>query len=964
MKKIIETLCVLIAVLAFASCQEDEMEKTVREGLPCSLTLSISVPEAGEAVMTKATDAQETSVEKVALLFYKKSQPDEVPVVVEITGLDKIEPEKVSETNYKYTVTVQTDELYSGEWYLYAVANYDKNYIPVDLDKLKSMTKSQIDDFCVTGSSELDFVESGVLLSGKYEQEDKDGKLTLTEGGNNLDGELVLRRLISKSIFVFKNGSGVTFIPESYELHNYSISSTLMERTGWVDKNGKELEEKSSTTRGTHPGNLTYKAASSTSPLLLKQSYIPITQKDGENYTFFFYTQENVQGSSDITSYNLREERNNGSRDFKNAPENATYVVVKGRYSGPGENTDEIVTGNVEYTIHLGDFSQSTGSNGNFTIRRNTKYTYNVTVNGVNSIIVEAKQEDLDGGYQHGAEGDIMKLNEKNSVRLDAHYEQVLLSLDLADFPMSSFSLVIKTPYTDKEINSVDDFSDDDDLDWIKFGKPASSSTFQKYGDVRGTLGTIKDLVTELSELSSSQSSYKYCLVENGKIYIAAYVNEYYYDDKTDNANLAKYINADDREMRWATSVNTSDDKHSTYTATPIFSIAQRSIKAAMNLTLDNPFGIETVEETPETKLDPSYSGSENGDRNLSTGTDCNGWLNMSSLVGKKWSEFVNEATNGYINGTLDKTNIMVSSTGYAVYQMLSRNRDLNGDNTIDEEELRWFLPSRNQYATLWYGYGSLVMEARLGGCSTYVTSSNGGERIWWRNHGVSFNTNNPNNNVAVRTIRNLKNYNAASSEVSYYDSANRIVTVSGIDEALNMRTYLMQGDYLPHKIGDESDKLPKAFKISKNYVTLTGYTASQVSNNTDVAGEYYEEEDKSDLGLWRVPNEKEFGMICQYLGLTNIPNCTMMRTVDSNGRSYFRWANYCVTSSSSSKIYVPIVTSDDRKLEYASPQNERTGTKGTFVPIVYYVRDVEPVSGNNTNASESSYVNGGIGVR
>ena len=204
-------------------------------------------------------------------------------------------------------------------------------------------------------------------------RENKDGKLTLTEGGNNLDGELVLRRLISKSIFVFKNGSGVTFIPESYELHNYSISSTLMERTGWVDKNGKELEEKSSTTRGTHPGNLTYKAASSTSPLLLKQSYIPITQKDGENYTFFFYTQENVQGSSDITSYNLREERNNGSRDFKNAPENATYVVVKGRYSGPGENTDEIVTGNVEYTIHLGDFSQSTGSNGNFTIRRNTK---------------------------------------------------------------------------------------------------------------------------------------------------------------------------------------------------------------------------------------------------------------------------------------------------------------------------------------------------------------------------------------------------------------------------------------------------------------------------------------------------------------------------------------------------------------------------------------------------------------
>ena len=76
-------------------------------------------------------------------------------------------------------------------------------------------------------------------------------------------------------------------------------------------------------------------------------------------------------------------------KKWSNAPQTSTFVVISGTYSGNStvddngtENSgDHAVTGDVQYTIHLGDFSDLTGNNGNYSVARNVSYTYNVSVN-------------------------------------------------------------------------------------------------------------------------------------------------------------------------------------------------------------------------------------------------------------------------------------------------------------------------------------------------------------------------------------------------------------------------------------------------------------------------------------------------------------------------------------------------------------------------------------------------------
>ena len=103
----------------------------------------------------------------------------------------------------------------------------------------------------------------------------------------------------------------------------------------------------------------------------------------------------------------------------------------------------------MEYTIHLGDFSTS-GSYGDFSVKRNTSYTYNVSVTGVNNIIVEATTDDE---KQPGAEGEIYdNTNTLYTYNLDAHYEQVYLEYNLSSI-VESLKKQFTSGATEDQIN-------------------------------------------------------------------------------------------------------------------------------------------------------------------------------------------------------------------------------------------------------------------------------------------------------------------------------------------------------------------------------------------------------------------------------------------------------------------------------------------------------------------------------
>lgn len=882
-----------IAALASVFACAKEVGPGYEEGLPVtSIKMSISAPGQDKIdISTKASEAVESAVEQIAIFFYKANDANAMPIVSEIT------PTFASNvgSNYKYNIVIPAadlEEMRSGKWYMYAVANYGKGFFPVDINALKGLTRNQFLDYCITKQNNaLDILETSVLMSGKYCPAGKtydqcDGSLDIKPGENKLDGIIRLRRSVAKITFKFVNGShtiagttttaNVTFKPESYGLYEYSRSCTLMERDNWKDDFPYMGDTKVSEENRFHNG-----------------SDFPITGSQ-----FVFYMPENVQtgnvkGTPDNGwTYFNREERNSDGvekptqeqyNEFKYAPKHGTFVAVKGTISIPEEN----YSGDVTYYIHLGNFKKSADD---FTVRRNYHYTYTITVNGVDNIIAEAKAEDS-SEIQPGAEGNITHTTDAYlDVRLDSHYETVLLKVE-ADVDASTYAVRVNSPYTKnvmvKSTDSPADFEakkKDLDYGWIRFGKPAANKGYISYpGEDKTT-----DIFGLITDLQNKNEKYwlKGTYTESGQTtakdyyYTIAYVNEYYYEDKMPvddagkTAELKKFINADDRTMSVILGPNVfeSKDGHSTYTDLThgFFNISQRSIKTFYDLSVANPFGIEQIEETAATsKYEGTGNDSDNGYAN-------NPAYSSSSIFGVtkySWSDYISNGFNGHVQMAKDN----------AEYQCLSRNRDENGDGKIDGEELKWYLPSVNQCTYYWFGMNSLSENARIELIdrkeNSYWTSTKAHAK-WWAAEGSAYGPNDRSSNK-VRCVRSLKTYNAATTDVSVYDATNRVVTMKGMDEKSVRAAGTVTGEYATHYRGSELDVLPSSFQIATRnlqrrdtlgttgttYATEVKFTNEDMKNpNKSSCASYFEAADGSDKGKWRVPNEEELTLILKWL--------------------------------------------------------------------------------------------------
>ena len=262
-----------------------------------------------------------------------------------------------------------------------------------------------------------------------------DGSVTKGDYGSVFENNVIAVQMyrsmahITFNIAAAPEGAKGTFTPTSYRVYNIPSKGYLMNDT---------------------QGDGVFALTSAIPGMDAKTGYIhtassPIGTAQGGNYSFNFYMPENVQaeGSNTITGGNTEQlyqqrdmwesEKNAGAapenKDWKHAPDQSTFVVISGTYESKSTATDEDYIGNVEYTIHLGDFS-ATGSLNNFSVERNVSYTYNVQVLSVNNIVVEATTDN--GEKQPGAEGSIYdRTDTEYTYNLDAHYEQVFLEYNL-----------------------------------------------------------------------------------------------------------------------------------------------------------------------------------------------------------------------------------------------------------------------------------------------------------------------------------------------------------------------------------------------------------------------------------------------------------------------------------------------------------------------------------------------------
>lgn len=468
MKKILHTIytCLLwmgFVGFALSGCKDDELVKNngeVVEGLPVTVTLTLSGTPAADVTIDTRADNSLSDITNLAIFVFHEDGTYEHYVSSRATDESykvTFEKPQTVDGGVLYNVSFKTT---TGKKKLIAVANTsaaagDGGFweltakqedvvggrlsfedIKNEIINLRSALYENSD------MQPIQIVSSSLMLLSGYNEDvvfGAGGTVTFYGDDGDTNNKVIVKmdRAMAKIKFKIvekpKDDSGndinATFRPSSYRVYNIPTKSYLTNK----DKNQTEGLFASSSETGSE-------SETATKYVHYASSVVPSASEGF--YSFEFYMPENIQETKTKNKedkdmeYVDRDKWEGASgsiaekKVWLNAPQNSTFVVISGTYSGTGADGKDY-TGNVSYTIHLGDFSP-TGSMGNFSVERNSSYTYTITVKGVDKIIAEAKKE-TDNEYQQGAEGQIFTYDASTySYELDAHYEQIYLEYNLS----------------------------------------------------------------------------------------------------------------------------------------------------------------------------------------------------------------------------------------------------------------------------------------------------------------------------------------------------------------------------------------------------------------------------------------------------------------------------------------------------------------------------------------------------
>ena len=486
------------------------------------------------------------------------------------------------------------------------------------------------------------------------------------------------------------------------------------------------------------------------------------TEDDNTQYytggSFVFYMPENRKRfREEITvtgneGYALREESNtvnevDGSKpgqiytntDFKYADPNSTYLILTGYLSYTAQN-GTVVNTDARYIVHLGYYS---GNPNDYDTKRNGDYTYNITVTGVNSLQTEVLNGAEDREDRPGYEGDVVYSNNE-IYYLDSHYDRCLLEILPSDVT-DAMTWSVKTPFSSGVHAVGEDYVGVEDFRWIKFAinkkYDIPHTRYAKYpGDDKydpdwkpvsadlndvPQLVDIDQLIEYLKLVKKDDPSMSRILADgttDGHVCITAFVEEnlYYYDPVTDpfktNPKPQLWhdcVDRDDRMMHIVVPEDGMSDGYyspdgNTSVVTSLYSFIQKSIRTvynAENRNLETAWGLESVMEGSDNgyqgRLPTGNVSSAQGSWNYNR----NGRRNsLTWMEGKRWTDVIQTSERYGLNPGYE----------YATYACLLRNRDLDGDNVVDGDEVRWYLAAIDQLTDIFLGEWALDEASRL----------------------------------------------------------------------------------------------------------------------------------------------------------------------------------------------------------------------------------------------------------
>lgn len=915
------TLCSLTSCVKENISAPDHGEGTVY--------LSLNVFSGGmDQVIVKSpwdpNDANERAVENLRIYIFSKATGNLVGYKY-FSKDDLTFTDDSSQPGYDRTATVSNIPTSTGEVYIYAIANArtsqykvtDDAILDIDESNLSHLTRETfLSATCTRQLGSINPADNRFVMSGFANNGDpvtiarKDGTTQQAEITSPTDDDrkrVKLYKILSKNKITVKTEGNVTFKPEYMEIHNVPRVYGLM-RGNNVAPSGFETFDRIIWSENSY------------------QCYLPA----------------NVQtATASPASFNDREKNtydDTGKKTFDNAPANATYVVIHGKYQG-GD-----YAGDLSYTVHLGDFSHNMSD---FSVAANSNYEYTLTIKGVNNFIAESQK--IAGVDDPGSEG-VVIFKGTDILEVDCHYEARVMKFsmselnqiinvdkygyilkiqtafcetismivdgdgkiyDAAEFRTQSNPTVLTTVGTDGmpvDKSKILISGDEADFDWVRFVKNTgatystpkynvgclvqnSGTSTHSISDVcaypgRANTQTIFEFLRDLYKAGKEQNS-SYFNATGSSVYVTCFVDENYYADK----NWTEYVNkSEPRRMYFANELFVSEDGQSSF-AKAKYVVSQKSIWTFYKLdpTL-KPFGLESVSEEKAQGV------------NVVSGTNRleEPWDGRASAISN------NRNKGFYASSTKSTGKQDIYKDAYKA--CMSRNRDEDGDGTINENEIKWYLTSVDQYKGMWAGEEAFDADARLFKATESewtdlktAFDSNGGNNngalkkwhyftcssadTFWAEEGCATGTDG--SATMVRCIRTLaSNSEGLESAETYYSYKDDVVELKLNDVAL--RTHQSGGFQTYFERGKDSNKLYKKFKIASANLTGGPYSKTQVISTAKGSGFINASDDVCQKaagygGSWRVPNQRELSIMSAVnKNLTDLYSCTSFTGVQS----------------------------------------------------------------------------------
>lgn len=782
----------ILAALAGNSCVKESVAAIGGEGEPVELTLDVT-SRALDKVIVKSWDPNDEDEAKVNdLRVYIFSESGSLVGYKYFGKADlNFSADLDSDNGYNSSATLTGIKTKTGTAYIYAIANAITSQYQVTETDAKEITNIDETDLSSSNLTRENFLaatysrqagsydprDNTFLMSGYVNngspvtiqrKTDGTGVAEIVSPTEDKDKRLKLFKVFSKNKLTIETGNdaagnAISFDPDYMEIHNVPKTVALLP-DGTTDASDFETFER----------------------VVLDEKYLN------------FYLPENLQSKNKkntISVWNDREKNTYsaaGDKSFVNAPDNATYLVVHGRYRAGS------YVGNVAYTIHLGDF----GNNGspdpldNFDVCRNFSYQYTLKINGVNNFIAEAKKEG-DGTSAKddpGSEGIVIKTTAAGMLHADCHYEARVMKFnkdEVKGLIDNNFGYILKIHtifgeseclivaadsvyeatqyYLDKSsgkvptplttINTDGTLADpsrllvgkagEADFNWVHFvkntGAAPSSSPSNSPGcritsnhtkqNVCAYPGTDKTMsvfqfLKELYVAASTNKTNGF-FDSDGNVYVTCFIDENYYADR----EWTKYANqTDSRRLYIANDFQLSKDGKSSY-AEAKYVIEQNSIWTFYRLDSNlKPYGVETISEEEEIEnFSVNYSGYSSSYKDDWKGyTVASNYYKANSLYTPRGAIKIRSAS------TSEPAKQDLYTDAYRA--CMSRNRDENGNGDIDADEVKWYLATVDQYKGLWIGESVLPTDTKLFQPvesnwkklnEKYETSSNDGLKLW-----------------------------------------------------------------------------------------------------------------------------------------------------------------------------------------------------------------------------------------